>query len=186
MSDSDHKYVLRTLSGDIEEFKYLVSKYEKKIYNLAYRMTSNYEDAMDITQTTFLKAYEKLDSFNPSFKFYSWLYRISINTSLNFIKKRKKTITVEEDMIPGVIVKMPQVNPELEYIDNERSTEVQKALARLREPLLILIILKHFVDLSYREIGKVLELPEKIVKSRLYSARQELKDILLERRKSND
>ena len=164
--------VTETLNGDREAFGRLVEKYERRIFNLAFRICGDYEDAMDVTQTVFVKAFDRLGTFDPSRKFFSWLYRMGVNESLNQAKRQSRIVHVEFDL-PS---RAP--SPEQQFIRDESDGLVQTALKRLGKDQRVVIILRHFVDLSYRQIGEVLGIQEKTVKSRLYSARQRMKEIL--------
>lgn len=170
----DTELVIEALGGDSDAFGSLVEKYERPIFNLAFRISGDYEDAMDITQTVFVKAFEKLDSFDPSRNFFSWIYRMAVNESLNFVRRRSRTVHVETD--PPSRVPSPDESIVLE----ESRTLLQQALARLAEDYRVVIILRHFLDLSYRQIGEVIGIPEKTVKSRLYTGRHLLRGIILE------
>ncbi len=172
MSTTDSSLVLETLNGDREAFGRLVEKYERRIFNLAFRICGDYEDAMDVTQTVFVKAFERLGTFDPSRKFFSWLYRMGVNESLNQVKRQSRIVHIEFDP-PS---RAP--SPEQQLIRAESDGMVQTALRRLGEDQRVVIILRHFVDLSYRQISEVLGIQEKTVKSRLYSARQRMKEIL--------
>jgi RNA polymerase sigma-70 factor (ECF subfamily) len=172
MSTTDSSLVIETLNGDREAFGRLVEKYDRRIFNLAFRICGDYEDAMDVTQTVFVKAFDRLGTFDPSRKFFSWLYRMGVNESLNQVKSQRRIVHIEFDppsRAPG---------PEQQIIREESNWLVQDALKKLGENQRVAIILRHFVDLSYRQIGDVLGIPEKTVKSRLYSARQRMKEIL--------
>jgi RNA polymerase sigma-70 factor (ECF subfamily) len=172
MSTTDSSLVNETLNGDREAFGRLVEKYERRIFTLAFRICGDYEDAMDVTQTVFVKAFDRLKTFDPSRKFFSWLYRMGVNESLNQVRRRSRIVHVEFDPpshSPG---------PDDRIIREESDGIVQGALRSLSEDQRVVIILRHFVDLSYREMGDVLDIPEKTVKSRLYSARQKLKELL--------
>jgi RNA polymerase sigma-70 factor (ECF subfamily) len=172
MSTTDSSLVIETLNGDREAFGRLVEKYDRRIFNLAFRICGDYEDAMDVTQTVFVKAFDRLGTFDPSRKFFSWLYRMGVNESLNQVKSQRRIVHIEFDppsRAPG---------PEQQIIREESNGLVQDALKKLGENQRVAIILRHFVDLSYRQIGDVLGIPEKTVKSRLYSARQRMKEIL--------
>ena len=174
MSTTDSSLVIETLNGDREAFGKLVEKYERRIFNLAFRICGEYEDAMDVTQTVFIKAFDRLGTFDPSRKFFSWLYRMGVNESLNQIKRQSRIVHVEFDPpshAPG---------PEQRIIREETKGIVQTALIKLGEDQRVVIILRHFIDLSYRQMGEVLGIPEKTVKSRLYSARQRMKEFLTE------
>jgi RNA polymerase sigma-70 factor (ECF subfamily) len=169
----DAALVERSLRGDNSAFETLVLKYERAIYNLALRMTRVPEDAEDITQTVFVKAYEKLDSYNPAHRFFSWIYRIAVNESINFCKRNRKTDEYESG-VTGV----DELTPEEDFRAGELSEHVTDAIGRLKLDYRLVVVLKHFHDFSYQEISEVLQIPEKTVKSRLFTARQQLKLIL--------
>lgn len=171
----DRQLVQECLKGSKNAFEQLVEKYHKVIFNLAYRMAGKTDDAEDITQTAFIKAYEKLESYNPKFEFYSWLYRIAVNESLNFLKARRKHKDLDTDMVSG------EKNPEEYCVDNELGSRVQAAIMELEPRYRILIMLNHFRYCSYKEISNILDIPEKTVKSRLYLARQLLKDTFIKK-----
>jgi RNA polymerase sigma-70 factor (ECF subfamily) len=173
MKVDDKILVKRCLQGKKRAFETLVDRYQKIIFNLAYRMTGNYDEAEDITQCTFIKVFERLSTFNPRYKFFSWLYRIAVNESLNLIKSKKGSREVDNSM------QISQRTPEQDYIKLELSHKIQQSLMKLEPQYRILILLKHFQYCSYREISDSLDIPEKTVKSRLYIARQQLKDILI-------
>jgi len=89
IANNDTDLVQECLAGNTKAFEALIDKYQKKIFNIVYRMTGNDDDAEDITQSVFIKVYEKLSSFNPKYKFFSWLYRIALNESLNLMNQKK-------------------------------------------------------------------------------------------------
>ena len=170
--DEDLKQVQRCLSGHIQAFETLVDKYQKPIYNIVYRMCHDVEDTRDITQSIFIKAYQKLDTFNPKFRFFSWLYRIAINETLNYLEKNKRM-----EKIP-INYAASEGNPEKSLERLEFSEKIQQGLLQIEAKYRALIILKHFQNLSYQQISQIVNLPEKTVKSRLYSARQQLGEAL--------
>lgn len=172
-SPDDKNLVSRCLKGDQKAFECLLDRYQKPIYNVALRMAGDPDDAADLTQTVFVKAYEKLGTYNERYKFFSWLYKIAVNTSINFLeqKKRHDVLTDRE------LSQEPLVEEQVEASD--RVEKLENAILELRTEYRIVIVLRHFHDLSYDEIGKILDLPERTVKSRLFTARQMLKDILL-------
>lgn len=170
---TDAELVAACLAGEDRAFEALVRKYQQPIYNLALRMVKEPEDAEDIAQTVFVKAYEKLDSYNPSHQFFSWIYRIGINESINFSKKRKRL----EDYESG-ISGAHEETPEDEVGAGDLGETIGEAIMMLKVDYRLVIVLKHFHDYSYQEMSDVLGIPEKTVKSRLFSARQQLKEIL--------
>ena len=175
IKESDITLVKSCLNGNKGAFEALVVKYEKAIFNIAFRLMNNYEDAMDITQSVFIKAYEKLDTFDDSRKFFSWLYKIAVNESINFRKMKRLTEEIDNNYPEK------RENPEENMIRSELSDRVQTALMTLAFDYRIVIVLKHFQNLSYKEISDLLAIPEKTVKSRLFTGRQLLKGILVEK-----
>jgi RNA polymerase sigma-70 factor (ECF subfamily) len=168
----DTKLIERCIEGDRQAFETLLIQYEKPVFNAAYRMLNNREDASDVTQTVFLKVYENFDSFDPSRRFFSWVYRITLNESINWLSKQSRLEPLQHDAADD------GKSPEQEVASAELSNAVQTALMTIKTEYRTVVILKHFLGCSYMEISEVLEIPERTVKSRLYSARQLLKDAL--------
>ena len=170
--DPDAQLVARCLGGDVEAFEPLVLRYQRPLFNVAWRMLGNREDARDVVQGAFVKAWEKLDTFDPRHRFFSWIYRIVVNESLNARSRRPPLQTLEGSDVPG------PGGPEDALRSRERNDCLQKALLRLAGDDREVIILRHFAELSYAEIGETLGLAEKTVKSRLHEARQRLGRVL--------
>lgn len=170
---NDTFLVSECLGGNSKAYDELVSRHQKSIFNLAIRMTGSADDAADITQTVFIKAYKKLNTFDHKHKFYSWIYRIALNETLNYLKRSRKIEKLNKNMLSNEIL------PDEAYIVNELNIRVKEALMGLAIEYRILIILKHFHNFSYSEIASILKISNKKVKSRLYTARQLLKDILI-------
>jgi RNA polymerase sigma-70 factor (ECF subfamily) len=170
--DADAKLVEDCRKGDTHAFERLIGKYEKPVFNAAFRMLGNRDDAADVTQTAFLKVFEKLDSYNPDYRFYSWLYRIAINESIDVLNQQKRTTELDESRMPD------WETPERAIRQSELSATMQEALMTISTDYRTVIVLKHFMDCTYHEISRILEIPEKTVKSRLFTARQLLKDRL--------
>lgn len=161
--------------GDRQALESLVRRYERTVFNAAYRMLGNPDEAADVAQTTFLKAFEHLDRFNPKFKFFSWIYRIAVNESINQLNKRNRLEELGDNQAS------PLRGPE-DLLDAGRmSKQVQSVLLELNRDQRAVIVLRHFVECSYRQIGEILQIPEKTVKSRLFSARQQMKSRLQNR-----
>ena len=173
VDDEDKSLVRRTLSGDGKAFEQIVDRYQKVIYNVALRMRSRAEDAEDITQSVFLKAYEALGTYKPRYKFFSWIYRIAVNESLNFVNRQKQHEELDQNL--------PDPDRSSEQLADEHDVTriVDEGLMQLRVEDRAILVLNHFHNLSYDEIGYILDIPEKTVKSRLYSARQLLRTKLL-------
>ena len=172
LEPDDKDLVKRCLTGDLKAFETILARYQKPVFNVALRVLSNTADAADVTQATFIKAYEKLSSYDKRYKFFSWLYRIAINTSLNFLEQKKRSdLLGDEDVSEG-----NRLEEELHAA--ERVEKLEDAILNLPVEYRVVIVLRHFHDLSYEEMGTILNLPEKTVKSRLFTARQMLKDLL--------
>ena len=167
----DHELVDRCLRGDLEAFAPLVARYQKPLFNVALRMVRDREDARDITQTAFVKAYEKLRSFDRRHRFFSWIYRIAVNECLNFVSRRRPERPLLAD-VPA------SDDPQRDAEASELAARVQDALVTLTPDYRLVVILRHFLGLSYVEMSETLMIPEKTVRSRLYTARQRLAEVL--------
>ena len=173
--DDDTMLIEACLRGDRRAFDKLVDRYEGPLFSAAYRITGSVEDAMDATQSAFVNAYEKLHTFDPTYRFFSWIYRIAVNQSLNLVGRRKGQTELEEDTATE------GRGPAEIFESTEASGQLKQALDELEPNYRTVIVLKHLEGFSYREIGELLEIPEKTVKSRLFTARQRLRAILTER-----
>ncbi len=173
--DDDAMLVDACLRGDRNAFDTLVDRYEGPIFNAAFRITGSVEDAMDATQNAFVAAYEKLHTFDPTYRFFSWIYRIAINQSLNLVSGRKEQTRLDENTYAT------DHGPAEVFDTSEARGHLKQALLELEPLYRTVIVLKHLEGLSYREIAEILEVPEKTVKSRLFTARQRLRVILTER-----
>jgi RNA polymerase sigma-70 factor (ECF subfamily) len=166
--EQDRALVARYLAGQRDAASGLVDRYQKRLFNVALRMLDNVQDAEDVTQTVFLNAFVKLRTYDPSYRFFSWVYRMTLNESLNTLKRRKRLVMLEDE--PG----LPAPGAAA-----DRATEVQdrvgRALMQLKPDDRAVVVLRHFVDFSYEEIADVLEIPVKTVKSRLFAARERLR-----------
>ncbi|MFQ5639261.1 MAG: RNA polymerase sigma factor [bacterium] len=176
MSDFDDvKLVRECLNGNTKAFETIIDRYQKPVFNTALRMVNVLEDAQDITQSVFVKAFEKLDMYNPKYKFFSWIYRMTVNDSINFIKQKKYNEEIDSQVVAL------EKTPEERFEESDLREKIGKALMSLQIDYRAVIILRHFEQFSYREISYILDTPEKIVKSRLYTARQKLKEVLLKK-----
>ncbi len=177
MNDRDDStLVAGSLRGDEGCFRALVERYEKPVYNLAYRMSGDRDDAQDITQSAFVKAFENLSTFDPHRKFFSWLYRIAMNEALNFQRARKENVAPTEDLESDA----PRHDRLLE--DAEARKRLEQAVAALEPDLRSVVILHYFSDCSYGDVSDILGVPERTIKSRLYVAREKLRRLLNQRR----
>jgi RNA polymerase sigma-70 factor (ECF subfamily) len=169
----DASLVDQCLQGDRRAFETLLDRYQRTVFNVVYRIVRDIEDAQDVTQSSFVKAFENLRSFNPKYKFFSWIYKIAVNESLNFLNQRKRTIELNEEVVSQ------EDDPEGSLANMELTEKINDCLMKLSPEYRVVIVLRHFQDLPYHEIGQILDLPEKTVKSRLFAARQALRRHLL-------
>ena len=168
----DGALVARTLEGDTAAFEAIVARYESVLFRVALRMLGDREDALDATQTAFVSAYRKLGSFDQNLRFFSWLYRILLNECLNARRDRRPHQPLTPDMMLA--------GTPLEALEaSERRQRVQLALLALPQEYREVIVLRHFAELGYDEIATTLCIPAKTVKSRLYTARQRLIELLV-------
>ena len=170
----DTELIERCIKGDRKAFETLLAQYEKPVFNAAFRMLNSRDDASDVTQTVFLKVYENLDSYDPSRRFFSWIYRITLNESINWLGKTRRLEPLQFE------AKDDGKSPEQEADSANLSRNVQAALMSIKTDYRAVVVLKHFLGCSYMEISQILDIPESKVKSRLYSARQLLKDALIQ------
>lgn len=172
-TEPDAAIVRKCLAGDSRAYGVLVDRYQNVLYNVALRMVRDPDDAADLTQTVFVQAYEKLDRYDPSYKFYSWVYRMTVNAALNFIHRRRRQRPLDGHDPAAA------TTPADRFAEAELTDRVERALMDLGPEDRALVILKHMEDLPYRDLAFIFDIPEKTVKSRLYTARQRLKDILV-------
>ncbi|MDH4260713.1 MAG: sigma-70 family RNA polymerase sigma factor [Gammaproteobacteria bacterium] len=164
------------LAGDPQAFAALVEQYEKPVFNVAVRMLRNPEDARDVAQTVFLKAYQNLSSYDPRFKFYSWIYRMAINESLNILRVRGRNAGQVDEQLAA-----DDAGPTELLAEGQLRDAVLDAVQKLKPEHRAVIVLRYFVDRSYEDMGQILGIEASTVKSRLYEARQQLKDQLVSR-----
>ena len=172
-TEDDSIIVGNSLDGDPASFGILVNKYSQAIFNLTFRMLGDRDDAADMTQSTFTKAFENLHTFNRKQKFFSWLYRIAINESLNALEKRKPTGDIPENLPSR------ELAPDDAVHALEEQELVRRALMALTPEYRSVVSLRYFTELTYEQMSVTLGISEKKVKSRLFSARQQLRVLLV-------
>ena len=166
--EQDRALVARYLENHQDAAGALVDRYQQRLFNVALRMLGNVHDAEDVTQTVFLNAFHKLRTYDPRYKFFSWIYRMTVNESLNMLKRRKQTVPLEDDLdtpVPGTGGDGAA----------DAADRVGRALMSLKPDDRAVVVLRHFVSFSYEEIAAVLEIPVQTVKSRLFTARERLR-----------
>ena len=184
--EEESRIVQKVIRGDVNAFETLVLAYEKNVYNIALRMTGNSEDASDMTQETFIKAYNSLQSFRGDSKFSVWLYRIATNVCLDFLrsKSRRPTVSLSVEDNEGDEVQLDVADesqsPEL-LLDRQMTREsVRRGLETLSPEYRQILLLREIQGLSYEEISQALGLEAGTVKSRIFRARKKLCAFLLQ------
>lgn len=185
-SKDEVKLVHKAKKGSIAAFEELILEYETKIYNIAYRMLHNEEDAKDLSQEIFVKVFENIHKFKGDSKFSTWLYRIATNTCIDELRRRKgkEVYSIDEEVQTeeGVLTKEytdTKPSPEDVVVNKEVSYQIKLAINNLSEEHRTAIILRDLQGFGYNEISQILECSLGTVKSRISRARTQLKELLI-------
>ncbi len=173
--DLDRALVLRYLDGELAAGDQLVGRHLRRMFNVALRMLGNVQDAEDVTQTAFGNAFAALGSYDPKYRFFSWIYRMTVNASLNTLKRRRDAVSLDGKF------DVPAASTSTESAADAEDL-VGRALLELKPGDRAVVVLRHLEALSYEEMADALGVPVKTVKSRLFTARQRLREVLLEGR----
>lgn len=174
--ESEKALVDRLRIGERHAFDELMRRYQAPVYYLAYRMLGNVTEAADATQNVFFKVFEHLADYESKYRLFSWIYRIAMNESLDQLQRRRRATFVDGGL--DVAACGPEDGPEASLDAAHLHDCVQAALMELQQDYRAAIVLRHFSECSYAQMAEILHVPEKTVKSRLYSARQVLRDKL--------
>jgi RNA polymerase sigma-70 factor (ECF subfamily) len=175
--DTDQVLVGRYRNGDREAFAEIVIRYQRPIYNAAFWVLRSVEDAQDVAQIVFLKVAERLDEYDEHYKFFSWIYRIAVNESLNLLRRHGREEPLDDEIdLPDA----DSTNPESKLNDAQVSKRIRSALMSMTANDRMVLTLRHFSECSYLEIAEILDVDEKTVKSRLFEARHRLRDLLVD------
>jgi RNA polymerase sigma-70 factor (ECF subfamily) len=182
---SEAELVRRAQRGDLHAYDDLVRRYQERIYATIYHMTSNHEDANDLAQDTFIKAYHALKSFKGGSSLYTWLYRIAVNKTINFLKQRRHRthmslddldINAEHD--PDIVALVSDKTPRREAGLAELQQKLNEAMQQLSESHRLVVTLHDVQGLPHEEIAKIMDCNVGTVRSRLFYARQQLQGFL--------
>jgi RNA polymerase sigma-70 factor (ECF subfamily) len=177
--------VKRAKKGDLGAYDDLIRRYQERIYATVYHMTANHEDANDLAQEAFIKGFQALKSFKGGSSFYTWVYRIAVNKTINFLKQRKNRtqmslndldFNAEHD--PDLVALISDKTPRREINLTELQEKLNEALQKLSEPHRLVVTLHDVQGLSHEEIAKIMECNIGTVRSRLFYARQQLQGYL--------
>ncbi len=182
---SDLALVRRSQEEDMDAYDELVRRYQERIYATVYHMTSNHEDANDLVQETFIKAFRALKSFKGDSSFYTWIYRIAVNKTINFLKQRKNRVhmslndmdfNAEND--PEMVALASDKTPRRDLNLSELQEKLNVAMLKLSEHHRMVVTLHDIQGLSHEEIGAIMDCNVGTVRSRLFYARQQLQGYL--------
>jgi RNA polymerase sigma-70 factor (ECF subfamily) len=177
----EQELVARTKHGDLAAYDELVKRYQERIYATVYHMTANHEDANDLAQEAFIKAFQAIKSFKGGSSFYTWVYRIAVNKTINFLKQRKNRsqmslndldFNAEHD--PDLVALISEKTPRREASLAELQEKLNAAMLKLSEPHRLAVTLHDIQGLSHEEIAEIMECNVGTVRSRLFYARQQL------------
>ncbi|HCR37218.1 MAG TPA: RNA polymerase subunit sigma-24 [Opitutae bacterium] len=183
--DADLALVHRVQSGDVAAFDVLVRKYRERLYAIIYNLTSNREDAADLTQDAFVKAFQSIRRFRGKSAFFTWLYRIGINTTLNYLKKNKRSRFFSFETLQTDVSETECMEAFADKIQADKPVLIKELQEKLNESLQMLsikhrtaLILFEIEGLSHQEIASIMKCSEGTVRSRLHYAKQQLQSLL--------
>ena len=185
--EDEQKIIRKVLDGDGNAFEELVLANQKNVYNLAMKMTNNEEDALDLSQEAFLKAYRQLGNFRGESKFSVWLYRLTYNLCIDFIRKRPKSnvisLSFEDESGDAQELEIPDFRslPEDAVFRGEMRQTIAESIKELGTKHREILVMREITGMSYSEIADTLNVNEGTVKSRLARARESLASILVEK-----
>ncbi len=172
--------VAASKKGDQDGFAQLVQRYQRRVFNLVYRMFQQYEEATETTQETFLAAWQGLPSFRGDARFPTWLYRIAYNCSLKSLERRKRDKALQEALQAERILERADSDEgtDAQLEAHDRQALIQEHLARLPAKYRVVLILRHLQDMTYEEMAEILTMPIGTIKTHLFRARKLLKERL--------
>lgn len=191
MATDDLTLVKRVREGDQRAFKLLVERYQRKVYAIALGMLRDREEARDVAQEAFVKVYRYIDHFKGDASFYTWLYRITVNVSIDVMRKRKtghgEAVEFDESLPMevneanlGALGSQLGTNPQKSALRRELAEKIQEALAAVPEKHRAILLLREVEGMSYEDLARTLEIPKGTVMSRLFHARAKVQKILSE------
>ena len=170
----DIHLIERIISGDTHSFSEIVDKYKDRVFGMACRFTGEYSQAQDVAQEIFIRVFENLDKYNGKSKLSTWIYRISYNICIDWSRKNKRLKAIGQKGINTLRIDR-SMDVEGSFLEKEERTALKEALYSLKEKYRSVLILHYFQDMSYEEMGEVMNLTVKTVETRLYRARKMLR-----------
>jgi RNA polymerase sigma-70 factor, ECF subfamily len=185
---SDQQVVVYAQQGREDAYRELISRYERPVFSLIFRMVRDKETAEDLAQETFIKVLNNIDRYLPEFKFSSWLFKIANNITIDFLRKRQidtisiegapDAVTAESKRATAIALASGDQSPLQELESKELGEQIERAIGKLRPEYRACILLRHVEDYSYDEIAEIVKLPLGTVKTYIHRARAELREHL--------
>lgn len=188
IQSTDHDLVVLARTGSEKAYRELLDRYQRPVFSLIYRMVRDREQAEDLAQETFVKVFNHLESFNPKYKFSSWIFKIASNLSIDHLRKKepetvsldgsRHATTAEETEASRIQVESRDENPEQFMEARELGAEIEQAIGKLRPEYRTAIVLRHVEGRPYEEISEIMDIPLGTVKTYIHRARSELRETL--------
>ncbi len=179
MNDIEKALIEKCKKGDVWAFEKLIFDYQKKVFNICYRYLQNHEDASEFAQEVFIKIYKGISGFKGQSSVSTWIYKITVTTCIDELRRRKNKNTLSiDDVEKKIDILDPHSCPHENYEKKEFKKEIQNAISSLSEEYKSVIILRDLQGLSYEEISTILDIPLGTVKSRIKRARENIKEYL--------
>lgn len=188
IQSTDHDLVVLARTGSEKAYRELLDRYQRPVFSLIYRMVRDREQAEDLAQETFVKVFNHLESFNPKYKFSSWIFKIASNLSIDHLRKKepetvsldgsRHATTAEETEASRIQVESRDENPEQFLEARELGAEIEQAIGKLRPEYRTAIVLRHVEGRPYEEISEIMDIPLGTVKTYIHRARSELRETL--------
>lgn len=179
MSNEETAWLEQALKGDKDAFGNIIGAYQRPVYNLAYRMLNNANEAEEAAQEAFIRAYTRLQSYNAEHKFSTWLLSITSNYCIDIIRKRRAIMLSLDEPLPShpALMSEKSSGPESQLVQTEEQRLVQTLLMELEPDYRQAVVLRYWYDLSYEEIADIMDTTVSAIKSRLFRARRQLADL---------
>lgn len=184
MNRSDEALADQVIKGDLAAFEELVSRYQKPVFKVAYRMVGQKEEAEDLVQEVFIHVYQKMGHFDPAKRFKPWLYRVAVNTCISRLRRKQKVVFLSfDDALTGSVESNAarSISPDKNIEMQELQKEVHQAVLEMPENYRAMIILRYQLDLTNPEIAEILSITKENVEVRMHRAHKHLRRILLAR-----